>query len=197
MNQTHPGRARPGGRTARTRQKVHDAVRSLFSEGRDTLSVREVSERSGIHEVTIYRRWGTIESLVLDVAVTQLIEETPFPNSGDLRRDLLDWANAVAGQVKTREGFAFYRALAMARSALYAKDEGHPIVDAAAYLRRRTDQIQQAIDHHRAENGGNPPTVERIFDIVLAPIYLRAIFGYTSPDTELEALVDRALRNDV
>ena len=133
---------------------------------------------------------------MLDVAVTQLIEETPFPNSGDLRRDLLDWANAVAGQVKTREGFAFYRALATARSALYARDEGTPAVDAAAYLRRRTDQIQQAIDHHRAQNGGNPPTVERIFDIVLAPIYLRAIFGYASPDTELEALVDRALRND-
>lgn len=109
---------------------------------------------------------------------------------------MLNWANAVAGQVKTREGFAFYRALATARSALYAKDEGNPIVDAAGYLRRRTDQIQQAIDHHRSERGGNPPTVDRILDIVLAPIYLRAIFGYTSPDTKLEALVDRALRND-
>lgn len=53
-------------------------------------------------------------------------------------------------------------------------------------------QIQQAIDHHRAEKGGNPPTVERIFDIVLAPIYLRAIFGYAPAGLELEALVDRA-----
>ncbi|WP_280440395.1 TetR-like C-terminal domain-containing protein [Nocardia brasiliensis] len=193
MTQTHPGQPRPGGRTARTRQKVHDAVRSLFGEGRDVLSIREVSERSGVHEVTLYRRWGTIESLVLDVAVTQLIEESPFPDSGDLRRDLLEWANAVAAQVQTHEGFAFYRALAMARSALYAKDEGRPTVDAAAYLRRRMAQIQQAIDHHRAASGGNPPTVERIFDIVLAPIYLRAIFGYSAPDLDLERLVDRAL----
>ena len=71
-----------GGRTARTRQKAHEAVRSLFREGRDAITVREVSERSGIHEVTIYRRWGTIESLVLDVAVTQLIEETPVSQLG-------------------------------------------------------------------------------------------------------------------
>ncbi|MBF6541474.1 TetR-like C-terminal domain-containing protein [Nocardia brasiliensis] len=193
MTQTHPGRPRPGGRTARTRQKVHDAVRSLFGEGRDVLSIREVSERSGVHEVTLYRRWGTIESLVLDVAVTQLIEESPFPDSGDLRRDLLEWSNAVAAQVQTHEGFAFYRALAMARSALYAQDGARPTVDAAAYLRRRMAQIQQAIDHHRAANGGDPPTVERIFDIVLAPIYLRAIFGYSAPDLDLERLVDRAL----
>ncbi|MEU7144727.1 TetR-like C-terminal domain-containing protein [Nocardia sp. NPDC046473] len=192
MTQPQTGRARPGGRTAKTRQKVHDAVRSLFSEGRDALSIREVSERSGIHEVTLYRRWGTIESLVLDVAVTQLIEESPFPDSGDLRRDLLDWANAVAKQVQTREGFAFYRALAMARSPLFIEGEADPAVDAAAYLGRRMAQIQQAIDHHRAEKGGNPPTVERIFDIVLAPIYLRAIFGYAPAGLELEALVDRA-----
>ncbi|MFD9895262.1 TetR/AcrR family transcriptional regulator [Amycolatopsis sp. NPDC059027] len=95
---------RPGGRTARTRAAVHNAVRELFAEGQDQPSVREVSERSGVHEVTIYRRWGRIESLVLDVAVTQLNEEAPFPDSGDLRRDLLGWAHAVAGQVKTREG---------------------------------------------------------------------------------------------
>ncbi len=101
----------------------------------------------------------------------------------------------MAAQVQTHEGFAFYRALAMARSALYTQDEARPTVDAAAYLRRRMAQIQQAIDHHRAANGGDPPTVERIFDIVLAPIYLRAIFGYSAPDLDLdlERLVDRAL----
>ncbi|MFI1914913.1 TetR/AcrR family transcriptional regulator C-terminal ligand-binding domain-containing protein [Nocardia sp. NPDC020380] len=172
-------------------------MRSLFGEGRDVLTVREVAERSGVHEVTIYRRWGTIESLVLDVAVTELIEESPFPDSGDLRRDLLEWANSVAAQVKTHEGFAFYRALAMAGSALYGSAEEEPAADGRAYLRRRTDQIQQAIDHHRVTHGGNPPSVERIFDVVLAPIYLRAIIGYATPDSQLETLVDRAFAGDL
>jgi AcrR family transcriptional regulator len=196
MAETPAGQRRPGGRTARTRAQVHAAVRSLFSEGNDTLSVRDVSERSGIHEVTIYRRWGSIESLVLDVAVTQLVDESPFPDSGDLRRDTLDWANSVAAQVKTHEGFALFRALAMAQSALYVHDGAAPSVDATAYLRRRMDQIQVAIDHHETVHGGSAPTVERIFDVVLAPIYLRAIFGYASPDLDLEMLVDRALNTD-
>jgi AcrR family transcriptional regulator len=183
---------RPGGRTARTRSAVHTAVRELFAEGRRPISVREVSERSGVHEVTIYRRWKTIESLVLDVAVTQLNEDSPFPDTGDLRRDLLDWAHAVAGQVKTREGFAFYDALAAATSPLGGDQGGPATAEAAMYLRRRTDQIQRALDR-AAANGATPPTVARIFDLVLAPIYLRAIFGYDSPDMDLEALVDRAL----
>lgn len=200
MSNTSEGRVRPGGRTARTRQAVHAAVRGLLSEGRDPISVREVSDRSGVHEVTIYRRWGTVESLVLDVAVTELTGESPFPDTGDLRRDLLTWANAVAEQVKTREGFAFYRALAAANPALSdtagtdsaGTGTTSPTTDAAAYLRRRTDQIQRAIDHG-AGHLEHPPSVARIFDLVLAPIYLRAVFGYTSPDTDLAELVDRAL----
>ncbi|MER6761784.1 MULTISPECIES: TetR-like C-terminal domain-containing protein [Amycolatopsis] len=183
---------RPGGRTARTRAAVHNAVRELFAEGRDQPSVREVSERSGVHEVTIYRRWGRIESLVLDVAVTQLNEEAPFPDSGDLRRDLLDWAHAVAGQVKTREGFALFRALAAATSPLGGGQDEQAAADAAGYLRQRTAQLQRALDRVAAD-GGKPPTVAHVFDVVLAPIYLRAIFGYEPPDTELAALVDRAL----
>ncbi|ORA60553.1 TetR/AcrR family transcriptional regulator [Mycobacteroides franklinii] len=186
------GSVRPGGRTERTRRQVHDAVRSLFAEGRDTVSVREVSERSGIHEVTIYRRWGNVESVILDVAVTQLNEESPFPNTGNLRDDLLTWAMAVSAQVKSKEGFAFYRALAMARSALFGNEESAAAGNAAAYLKTRTDQIQAAIDGSVAR-GENPPTVEQIFDAVLAPIYLRAVFGYVPPDQDLEQLVDRVL----
>jgi AcrR family transcriptional regulator len=202
MPNSSEGRVRPGGRTARTRQAVHTAVRGLLSEGHDPISVREVSDRSGVHEVTIYRRWGTVESLLLDVAVTDLLDESPFPDTGDLRGDLLTWAHSVAEQLKTREGFALYRALAAANPALGGggPGTGHtpgaagdaPTTDAAAHLRRRTDQIQRAIDHG-AGHLDHPPSVARIFDLVLAPIYLRAVFGYESPDADLAELVDRAL----
>lgn len=183
---------RPGGRTARTREAVHAAVRALWAEGREPLSVREVSTKSGVHEVTIYRRWKTVESLALDVAVTRMNEESPFPDTGDLRHDLLTWARSIADRVGTREGFAFYRALAAATSSQSA-GEGPAVADAAVHLRRRTDQIQQVLDR-AAANGAPRLTVEHVFDLVLAPIYLRAIFGYDAPGSDLEALVDRVLR---
>jgi AcrR family transcriptional regulator len=182
---------RPGGRTARTRAAVHAAVCDLLADGRDDLSVREVAERSEVHEVTIYRRWGSIESLVLDVAVTRLNEESPFPDTGDLGADLLAWAEAVASQLQRREGFALYRAIAASampgrRSAPDGAD-----VDVAGYLKSRGDQIQRALDRHAA-NGGHPPTVEMVLDTILAPLYLRAIWGY-APNTDLQVLVERAM----
>ncbi|MGH9059937.1 MAG: TetR/AcrR family transcriptional regulator C-terminal ligand-binding domain-containing protein [Acidimicrobiales bacterium] len=192
MTEAAGDRARPGGRTARTRNAVHTSVRALFGEGRDTISVREVSERSGIHEVTIYRRWKTIEALVLDVAVTHLNEESPFPDTGDLRADLLAWARSVAGQVSTHEGFALYRALAAAGSALDNPNVSPQREEAATYLRKRTDQIQRAIDHDTATRS-NPPTVAEVFDVVLAPIYLRAIFGYQQTGECLDVQVDSLL----
>ncbi|WP_243787777.1 TetR/AcrR family transcriptional regulator [Saccharopolyspora gloriosae] len=182
---------RPGGRTARTREAVHAAVRALWAEGRDPLTVREVSARSGVHEVTIYRRWKNVEALALDVAVTRMNEQSPFPDSGELRRDLIDWARSVADRVDTREGFAFYRAIAAA-TASHGAGHGPATEAAAIHLRRRTDQIQQVLDRAAAD-GAPRLTVEHVFDVVLAPIYLRAIFGYSTPGMDLEVLVDRVL----
>ncbi len=183
------GQARPGGRTARNRAAVHEAVRGLLAEGRDPVTVREVSERSGVSEVTIYRRWGTVESLMLDVAITHLTEELPFPDTGDLRQDILDWATRVAESVKRPEGFALYRALAAAASPLGGNNHSDEArADAAMYLRRRTDQMQAVFD-----KAATAPSVARVFDLVLAPVYLRAIFGYDAPDADLAELVDRAL----
>jgi AcrR family transcriptional regulator len=186
------GQARPGGRTARNRAAAHEAVRGLLAEGHDPVTVRAVSERSGVSEVTIYRRWGTVESLVLDVAITQLTEELPFPDTGDLRQDILTWATGVAESVKSPEGFALYRALAAAASPLGGNHSDQARADAAMYLRRRTDQMQAVFDK-AATAGVTPPSVARVFDLVLAPVYLRAIFGYDAPDADLAELVDRAL----
>ncbi|MFI7102580.1 TetR/AcrR family transcriptional regulator C-terminal ligand-binding domain-containing protein [Streptomyces sp. NPDC050161] len=184
-------RRRPGGRTARTRASVHDAVRELLADGRTDLTAREVAELSGVHEVTIYRRWGSIESLVLDVATAQLNEEAPFPGTGELRADLLTWAKAVAAQLHRGDGFVFFKALAAAVSPAFgAPTEDTPLY-ARDYLQSRVEQIQSALDRE-TEKGGTPPTVEMVLDLILAPLYLRALWGYASPD-DVEMLVDRAL----
>jgi len=58
---------------------------------------RKASDLSGVHEVTICRRWGSTESLLPpDVATAQLNEEAPFPDTGELRGDLIAWARTAA-----------------------------------------------------------------------------------------------------
>ena len=91
----HTGSDRPGGRTARTRRAVHDAVRELLSEPGTELSIPAVAARSGVHETTVYRRWRTIESLVLDVALERVTAESPVPATGDLRADLTSYVHQL------------------------------------------------------------------------------------------------------
>ncbi len=170
---------------------MHDAVRKLLATGRTDLTVREVAELSGVHEVTIYRRWGSIETLVLDVATAKLNEEAPFPDTGDLRTDLLIWAKAVASQLQRGDGYAFFKALAAAASPAFGTPPEHARLHAGDYLQSRAAEIQHALDRD-AEKGGTPPTVDMVLDVILAPLYLRALWGY-APHSEVEVLVDRAL----
>lgn len=55
-----PTRRRPGGRSARIRTQMLDAVRAELGEhGYDGLSMDAVAARAGVHRTTVYRRWGT------------------------------------------------------------------------------------------------------------------------------------------
>lgn len=59
---------RPGGRSARIRAQVLEAVRELLVEqGFDALSVDAVAERAAVHRTTVYRRWRDVGGLLADV----------------------------------------------------------------------------------------------------------------------------------
>jgi AcrR family transcriptional regulator len=86
-----PGAARPGGRTARTRERVLDAVASLLLEGGyDALTVDAVAARSGVHRTTVYRRWRDTGSLLADSL--DAAREHPWepPDTGSLLGDLTE-----------------------------------------------------------------------------------------------------------
>lgn len=64
---TRPDR-RPGGRTARIRAQVLDAVRAELTEGgHEGLTMEGVATRAGVHRATVYRRWRDVGGLLVDV----------------------------------------------------------------------------------------------------------------------------------
>ncbi|MFC9862687.1 MULTISPECIES: TetR/AcrR family transcriptional regulator [unclassified Streptomyces] len=84
-----PGSRRPGGRTARTRAAVRDAVLTgLAEQGFPGLSVEYVAEHSGVHKTTLYRRWGNVEGLVVDALELAGEDSWTPPDTGSLRGDL-------------------------------------------------------------------------------------------------------------
>jgi len=91
---------RPGGRTARTRATVLQAVVAELAEyGYAGTSVERVAQRAGIAKTTIYRRWGGLDGLLADLMAEYAAREIPVPDEGDLDRDLRALARMVAASV--------------------------------------------------------------------------------------------------
>ncbi|MET9293526.1 TetR/AcrR family transcriptional regulator C-terminal ligand-binding domain-containing protein [Streptomyces sp. NPDC003077] len=91
-----PGTRRPGGRTARTRAAVRDAVLTgLVEYGYPGLTIEYVAEHSGVHKTTLYRRWGDLEGLVADALVLAGEDGWTPPDTGSLEGDLRSLAREV------------------------------------------------------------------------------------------------------
>jgi AcrR family transcriptional regulator len=91
-----PGTLRPGGRTARVREAVLAAVLGALAETRyRDLTVEQVAQRAGVAKTTVYRRWGSVEGLVLDLMRDQTARRVPTPDTGDLDADMRALARGI------------------------------------------------------------------------------------------------------
>jgi AcrR family transcriptional regulator len=188
MVEQQPAR-RPGGRSARVRAAVHRAVTDLIAErGHGNFTVGDVASRAGVADTSVYRRWGTLEALVTDVAITWLTATSPIPDTGSLEGDLRAYAAGVARDVTGPEGLAVLR-LVIALST--AGEAGVRARD--AFVAERGRQLQGMLDR-ALDRGEHPPEGLDILDHLLAPMYVRILFG-TGPLTPdyVNALVDRLL----
>jgi AcrR family transcriptional regulator len=102
MSTTHTDDRRPGRpRDARVDVAVLEAARTVLAErGFAGATVEAIASRAGVGKATIYRRWPTREALLLAVTTADL-PETPIPNTGDLRQDLLTIFTRLAEQLRT------------------------------------------------------------------------------------------------
>ncbi|MBO1335438.1 TetR/AcrR family transcriptional regulator [Streptomyces sp. VRA16 Mangrove soil] len=178
---------RPGGRSARVGAAVHQAVTDLVGErGYGGFTVGDVAARAGVADTTVYRRWGSLETLLTDVTLTRLNTRSPMPDTGSVADDLRRYAAQVAREITGPDGLALLQ-LAVALSA--RGEEGTRARDGLLAERRR--QFESMLDRARAR-GEHPPAADEFFDHVMAPMYIRVLFGM-GPLTEeyVDGLVDR------
>ncbi|MEU4558664.1 TetR/AcrR family transcriptional regulator [Actinoplanes sp. NPDC023936] len=115
------GAARPGGRTARTRERVLEAVTAILPEkGFDGLTVEAVAARSGVHRTTVYRRWRDTGGLLADAF--DAAREMPWepPDTGTLLGDLTEVNRQVVAALTERPSIAQALIAASFRSAVAA-----------------------------------------------------------------------------
>jgi len=165
-----PRARRTGGRSARVRTAVLTVtVEVLFESGFDALSIREIAKRAGVHESSIYRRWGTKADLVSDALASRMGLEVPTPDTGSLREDLLALLRALAAFIGTPLGENVVR-MALRRDL--------PDSDAARD-RFWTDRFTRgSVILDRAEVRGElRPGIDRFLTLetLVGPLYLRLL----------------------
>jgi AcrR family transcriptional regulator len=177
---------RPGGRTARVRNAVHEAVIALLHERSwDELSIPAVAERSGVHQATIYRRWRSVPILLDAVVAEHLTRAAPLPDTGSLRADLDAYAAGVA------HGLAGpFRLLVLRAAMVDAGSDG--ATGLSGVLTERGRQLQAVLDRARAR-GESPPSLDELIELVLAPLYFSALFSRPAGTPDPRRLVDRLL----
>ncbi|MFJ2931529.1 TetR/AcrR family transcriptional regulator [Streptomyces sp. NPDC087219] len=187
MNESQRAR-RPGGRSARVGAQVHRAVTDLISErGYGNFTVGDVAARAGVADSSIYRRWGSLDALLTDVALTRLNTQSPMPDTGSLAGDLRTYAANVAREITGPDGPAVLH-LAVALSS-----NGQQGLRAGDDLRaERIRQLQSMLDRSR-ERGEPAPDALDVLDHVLAPMYIRVLFGMEITPGYVDGLVDRML----
>ncbi|MFE0186958.1 TetR/AcrR family transcriptional regulator C-terminal ligand-binding domain-containing protein [Streptomyces sp. NPDC059008] len=176
-----PGAARPGGRTARTRQAVLAAVlQELDDGGFAGLTMEKVAQRSGIHVATLYRRWRCAEGLVCEL-LTDLSADVPLPDTGTLPEDLRVLARSIS---------AFYGEARMSRLIEAVVSAAARDPQAAKALRSFFDErlvlagqmVRRAVERGELPQETDP---EEVLAALGAPFYYRILIARRPVDAAL------------
>jgi len=183
-----PARTRPGGRSARTKAAVFEAAAALVAEqGCEAIAMTDIAARAGVAATSLYRRWGDVRTLLLEVAEARLTAEAALPDTGSLRSDLRAWARRIAAGLRAPGGSPFFRAMIATRP-----PPGRDDLQQVAAFGPRAQQIATMLDRAAARGEAVPPLMD-VIDHLLAPLYMRALFGGPISAAIAHDLADRLL----
>jgi AcrR family transcriptional regulator len=181
--------SRPGGRSLRVKDAVFAAVEDLLAENPDELpSMAVIAERAGVNPTSLYRRWGEARLLAGAVAVDRLMRDLPVPDTGSLRGDLIGWASGAAQSLSSRRNQALLRLLTAVPAVGTTVEKLRDLP-----IGRRIGELEEMLSRGRARHEATPGMMD-VLELVLAPIYLHALFlGPMTGGDGVARLVDRAL----
>ena len=182
---------RPGGRSARIRKAVLSAALLELSEtGWDSLNVERIADRSGVHKTTIYRRWGSVDQVVLDALLDRGSEGVPIPDTGDVAGDLIALGRSIATNISDPIGRS------VAAAAIGASDTSSIRQLADAFWSERFESagviVTRAIGRGQLPVDSEP---DRLVEEIAAPIWFRVMVGRLPVTDEwIAQLVDSLIR---
>lgn len=166
---------------------LQHAFALLVEKGAAEFSVAEVAARAGVHETSIYRRWGTKTGLALDACLNFAAVALPLPDTGALRSDLIELLRCVRLLLQSPAGKALL--------AISFATDPEAIEARGAYWRARLTAAA-AIVERAAARGEIPARAdpEQLVESLIAPFYFRALVSLQPiEDWPCEEMVDRTI----
>ena len=171
---------RPGGRSARVQESVHNAARELLeAHERSSVTVPMIATHAGVTPSTIYRRWGDLSVLLADVALARMRPDSEPANTGSLRGDLQAWAEQYLDEMNSEPGRNMMRDL-------------QSMITPGYCVSILSGQFQTIIDRYPQST---PPSVDHLINLLAAPTVFRILFADAPLQVgELHALIELALK---
>jgi AcrR family transcriptional regulator len=173
---------RPGGRNALVRAQILGATAELVArDGIAGFRYEEVAELAGVHKTSVYRNWPDREELVAEALLQYAEDLASITDTGDIRRDLVDYLAALASGLDTPFGQALMLAVQPTHeNAVVRQTVARILEERRAALRQR---VNLAVER------GELPPVDSAFlgEMISGPVHLivnRGIRPFTRPDAE-------------
>jgi AcrR family transcriptional regulator len=168
------------------------ATRELLNEvGVAGLSMDVLAQRAGVGKATIYRRWDSKETLILD-AMRMSATPIPIPDTGSLRDDLFAYMDAVTERFSPGRGSDDVLPHLIEASCY---DE-HLRASLDDYTRGRQATIRMLL--RRGVDRGELPVdtdIDLLVDVILAPFFYHHLLTGATVDSDFtHRLVQFALR---
>jgi AcrR family transcriptional regulator len=184
----HRGPGRP--RDARADRAILDATLHLVGEvGLGGLTMDAVAAQAGVSKATIYRRWASKESLVLDAWMACFTDDT-IPDTGRLEDDLIVLMGGLRDNISN--GLLARVLPQMVAAAQVNEELNRAYRQFVANRRRRmTSVLTRAV-----ERGELPPgtDIDLVHDTLIGPIFYRTLMsGAVSGDDVLTTVIDTVL----
>ncbi|MEV0321483.1 TetR/AcrR family transcriptional regulator [Streptomyces sp. NPDC050658] len=181
-----PTRRRPGGRTARVRAQVLDAVLAELGEhGYDGLTPDTVAARAGVHRTTVYRRWGDVGGLLADVLDAAGDDDWRPPDTGSLEGDLTGLNEEIQSALIARPPVVAALIAASFRSEKAAEAQQRLWEDRYA---RCEIVVDRAVDRGEVPQGTD---ARQLLLAATGPMYHQLLLLRTPPDPRLPARTAR------
>ncbi len=164
-------RRRVGGRSARVRAAVFEAALQVLQEqGYASMSIAEIAQRAGVHETSIYRRWGTREALLAEALLARTEEVIPVPDTGTLRSDLVQLLQEHVVFFQSPLGATLMPLLASAH------DTVELIAARQTFWKRRFALVREIFEH-AVQRGEIAASLDPhlVTELLVGPLYVRLL----------------------